>query len=63
MSTENIPATREEVKRLLISAGVKVAQTEVDGLRVLKCKLDEMHGEWHSLDVDAVADEQIPMDC
>lgn len=45
LSTENIPTTREEVRRLLQSAGVKVAQTEVDGLRVLKCKLDEMNGE------------------
>ncbi len=34
--------TREAVKRVLAELGVKVAVVEIDGLRGLKCKFDDV---------------------
>ncbi|KAK4686868.1 serine/threonine-protein kinase HSL1, negative regulator of Swe1 kinase, partial [Tremellales sp. Uapishka_1] len=42
LSHDNIGNTRDKAKRLLVDLGVRVAIVEVDGLRALKCRLDEV---------------------
>jgi hypothetical protein len=39
---DNIGNTRERTKRVLHTLGVQVAVVEIDGLRALKCRLDEV---------------------
>ena len=38
--------TRERTKKLLETLNVRVALVEIDGLRALKCRLDEERGEF-----------------
>jgi len=45
LAHDNIGNTRERTKRLLTDFGVKVAVVEMDGVRALKCRLDEIKGE------------------
>jgi len=45
MSSDNIGNTRERAKKLLSGMGVRVEIVEVDGLRALKCRYDDVKGE------------------
>jgi hypothetical protein len=45
MSSDNIGNTRERAKKLLNGMGVRVDIVEVDGLRALKCRYEDVKGE------------------
>ncbi|KAK8845465.1 hypothetical protein IAR55_006178 [Kwoniella newhampshirensis] len=42
LSHDNISNTRDRVRRILLDVGVRVAIVEIDGMRGLKCRLDEV---------------------
>jgi hypothetical protein len=46
MSSDNIGNTRERAKKLLNGMGVRVDIVEVDGLRALKCRYEDVKGEY-----------------
>ena len=46
LSHDNVSNTRDKSKRILIDLGVRVAVLEIDGIRALKCRLDEIKGQW-----------------
>jgi serine/threonine-protein kinase HSL1 (negative regulator of Swe1 kinase) len=45
MSSDNIGNTRERAKKLLSGMGCRVEIVEVDGLRALKCRYDDVKGK------------------
>lgn len=45
MSSDNIGNTRERAKKLLSSIGCRVEIVELDGLRALKCRYDDVKGK------------------
>lgn len=45
MSSDNIGNTREHAKKLLSGMGVRTEIVEVDGLRALKCRYEDVKGE------------------
>ncbi|WVQ91456.1 hypothetical protein IAS59_005254 [Cryptococcus gattii] len=42
LSKDNLASTRERVRKILLSIGVRTAVTEIDGHKALKCRLDEV---------------------
>jgi hypothetical protein len=42
LSRDNVANTRDRTRRALLDLGVRVSIAEVDGLRALKCRLDEV---------------------
>ena len=42
LSRDNVANTRDKTRRALLDLGVRVSIAEVDGLRALKCRLDEV---------------------
>ena len=46
LSIDNISNTRDRSKKILTELGVRVAVAEIDGIRALKCRLDEIRGEF-----------------
>jgi hypothetical protein len=59
MSSDNIGNTRERAKKLLNGMGVRVDIVEVDGLRALKCRYEDVKGEYSVFKTGGIsADEQ-----
>jgi serine/threonine-protein kinase HSL1 (negative regulator of Swe1 kinase) len=46
---DSIANTREKTKRILDGQGVRVAVVEIDGVRGLKCRLDDVKGRLWTL--------------
>lgn len=44
MSSDNIGNTREHAKKLLGGMGVRTETVEIDGLRALKCRYEDVKG-------------------
>ncbi|OWT40678.1 serine/threonine-protein kinase [Cryptococcus neoformans] len=42
LSRDNVSNTREKMRKILLSIGVRTAVTEIDGHKALKCRLDEV---------------------
>ena len=45
LSHDNVANTRDRSKRILIDLGVKLTVVEIDGIRALKCRVEEMKGQ------------------